>query len=251
MAQLTRPAALYLAAAGAAVLTLLLPAGGATVARAATPLAAGTATPAVTASPSTAPSPPPLPTAIAIASPVPSPTPIGTPVPSSNCDPAGECTASWNPSVPGAPVTWTVPDGVTSITLTLDGGSGGSDPGGASGGAGAQVVGTLAVSPGEQLTITVGASGQWSATSSQSTGGYPNGGAGGSAAGGGGGATFVTDSSGDLLLRAAGAAVVAATSEVGEGRPERAASVPPVVTRSGPGVGEVAARATSAPPRPR
>lgn len=56
----------------------------------------------------------------------------------------------------GAAVNWTVPPCVTSINVTAAGGKGG---GGASGGMGAIVTGTIAVTPGQVLQIRVGGQG--------------------------------------------------------------------------------------------
>ena len=116
----------------------------------------------------------------------------------------------------GSGQTFTIPATVTNITVTLTGGSGGNggNDAGRSGGAGStagRVTGTLAVTPGEVLTLFIGgaggngsdgrgASGGWSGAS----GGAPLGGAGGSggnsgtksfsssgSGGGGGGATWL------------------------------------------------------------
>ena len=74
----------------------------------------------------------------------------------------------------GAPQTWTVPDGVTSVQVTVDGAQGG-DGGGAMayGGLGGRVQATLSVTPGEILQINVGGRNGF------------NGGGGGALAGGG------------------------------------------------------------------
>ncbi len=95
----------------------------------------------------------------------------------------------------GGMQTWTVPAGVTSITIDAYGAGGGAGsngnsgggplPGGA-GGKGTKASGTLAVTPGQVLNIFVGGAGTTGA------GGFNGGAAGGNAnAGGGGGATDV------------------------------------------------------------
>ena len=86
--------------------------------------------------------------------------------------------------------TFTVPAGVTGITVTAIGAAGGSSaPGLANGGEGASITASFAVSPGEQLSVSVGAPGSGGA------GGTGGGGAGGAAAtggAGGGGASVVS-----------------------------------------------------------
>lgn len=85
----------------------------------------------------------------------------------------------------GSEQTWTVPAGVTSVDVTLCGAQGASNDG-TRGGLGAQVDAVLAVTPGEQLVITVGGAG------SGANGGFNGGGDGGPTNGvGGGGATDV------------------------------------------------------------
>ncbi len=57
---------------------------------------------------------------------------------------------------------FTIPDGVTSVQITVQGGSGGMGyptVGGGIGGAGAQITGTVAVTPGEPWEIDVGGAG--------------------------------------------------------------------------------------------
>jgi hypothetical protein len=63
--------------------------------------------------------------------------------------------------VPGSVDTWTVPAGVTSVVLTLDGASGGRGGGtnGGAAGVGASVSGTLAVTAGDVLDVHVGEAG--------------------------------------------------------------------------------------------
>ena len=130
----------------------------------------------------------------------------------------------------GARQSFTVPNKVTSLDIVAEGGEGGAGLGfngifqgtGGFGGAGALVEGTLAVVPGEQLTIDVGQNGgdgqDWpgSSCSSASAGGTPGvspfgfaGGTGGDGdgcggAGGGGGAASDVVVDGTTLMVAAG-----------------------------------------------
>ena len=92
----------------------------------------------------------------------------------------------------GASQTWTVPAGVTSIAIEAYGAAGAAGSAGANaatggvGGKGSKTTGTLAVTPGQVLTINVGGA------ASGATGGYNGGAPGGNAsAGGGGGATDI------------------------------------------------------------
>jgi Glycine rich protein len=86
-------------------------------------------------------------------------------------------------SYTGAETRWFVPEGVTSVTVRVQGAQGTAAPGGC-------VSGTISVTPGESLYVRAGGVGQ-----SDSTGGFNGGGNGGSACcggspgGGGGGAT--------------------------------------------------------------
>ena len=115
----------------------------------------------------------------------------------------------------GAAETFTVPDGITALAITLTGAAGG---GSAScvdgemsqddGGLGAVVTATLAVTPGEALTIRVGGKGGFTEVSGDnSPGGYNGGGDGGYYGGGGGGATDIRiggDTLADRILVAGG-----------------------------------------------
>lgn len=92
----------------------------------------------------------------------------------------------------GAPRTWTVPSGVTSLAVTLTGAQGGrgsnDGPGvGAAGGNGGRVTGNLAVTPGETLTLHLGAAGGDGSFASYSGGGVGGYGGGGNYSGGRGG----------------------------------------------------------------
>ncbi len=79
---------------------------------------------------------------------------------------------------------WTVPTGVTSVTVKLWGAGGGGSDG--SGGSGAFLKGTLTVTPGNTLYIIVGGGGKFSNTA-VSAGGYGGGGASGGKYGASGG----------------------------------------------------------------
>ncbi len=107
----------------------------------------------------------------------------------------------WKNTTAGS-YTFTVPAGITSIKVYLIGGGGGSvycisNCGG--GGAGAYVKGTLEVTPGENLTVVVGAAGNGAAAGGTTTGGGASYILRGStylcAAGGGGGGSYSNSSS--------------------------------------------------------
>jgi hypothetical protein len=115
----------------------------------------------------------------------------------------------------GAPTQqYPVPAGVTQVTITADGGSGGpSIPSGLAGGAGGEVTATVPVTPGSTLDVVVG--GDAGAAPCDNTGcGGPGAGTGGDSisnysgeaegGGGGGGGSEVTDASGNPLVVAAG-----------------------------------------------
>jgi len=95
-------------------------------------------------------------------------------------------------SSPGVSASFTVPSGITSLNVTLNG-AGGGGGGYGYGGAGAQVIGTLAVSPGQVYNIIVGGGGSAnnpnSGTTAASGGGAPAGV--GIYAGGGGGRSAI------------------------------------------------------------
>src|SRR3954453_8616981 len=109
------------------------------------------------------------------------------------------------------PHTFLVPAGVTSVAFRLDGAAGGGTGSGVNlrpGGRGAEVITTLAVTPGEALQVNVGGAG-----ASGGAGGFNGGGAGGNGVrggnpgAGGGGASDGRDGSfalADRLLVAAG-----------------------------------------------
>ena len=96
---------------------------------------------------------------------------------------------------------WTVPVGVTSINVTLRGAQGGRGANdgigtGASGGSGGVVTGTLAVTPGETLTLYLGGAGTDGSRSSGAGGGVGGSGSGGVYGGGRGGNAGSSGSSG-------------------------------------------------------
>ena len=120
---------------------------------------------------------------------------------------------------------WTVPVGVTSITVNLRGAQGGRGANdgigtGASGGSGGMVTGTLAVTPGETLTIYLGGAGADGTRASGAGGGVGgsgsggvygggrggNAGSGGSSGGGGGGGGAAVLMRGTTVLAVAGGA---------------------------------------------
>lgn len=101
---------------------------------------------------------------------------------------AGQTLHTFSPS--GAIEQWTVPDGVTSITMTARGGDGGNDDS-FNGGPGANLTGTFTVIPGEVIDIVVGFAGSNSVMT-------------GKGAGGGGGSGIRRSSTNTILLIAAG-----------------------------------------------
>ncbi len=99
---------------------------------------------------------------------------------------------------------WTVPAGVTSVTLSLAGGQGGlayTRPSNVPGGQGAEVGATVAVSPGDVLAVTVAGAGHDSDTNS---GGFGGGGNGAYRQGGGGGGASRVSVGNTLVAVAAG-----------------------------------------------
>ena len=111
---------------------------------------------------------------------------------------AGTAAATQTFSSPGS-YSFTVPAGVTSLTIAATGATGGSSAAGrAGGGRGASMTATVDVTPGEQLSVTVGAPGSGSAGGGAFVSGQPGagggaGGAGSAANGGaGGGASTVS-----------------------------------------------------------
>ena len=114
-------------------------------------------------------------------------------------------------SYTGAQQTFTVPNGVTSITVDAYG-AGGGDSSGNSGGNGARVQTTLTVTPGDVLYIYVGETGLDAANGVASATSFNGGGKGGASnigtrsGGGGGGQTDIrtSTSTSDIIMVAAG-----------------------------------------------
>jgi hypothetical protein len=101
-----------------------------------------------------------------------------------------------------------IPGGICAVTITAEGGQGGSafTPGETVGGAGASVSASFAVTPGEQLHVLVGGIGD---NDSTGDGGIGGGGGGGFGAAGGGGASVVwTDALQPLVVAGAGGGAV-------------------------------------------
>ncbi len=109
---------------------------------------------------------------------------------------AGTCAVSF--ITPGTGQSFTVPPGVTSLSVTLYGGVGGGAIGGITGGDGAQVTASLTVSPGSTLGVDAGG-----AAGSLGQGGV-NGGGSSETGGAGGGATDVTSAGTPLLVAGGG-----------------------------------------------
>ena len=84
-----------------------------------------------------------------------SPSATAVAVPGAVCS-AGTCTITVAET--GAPQTWTVPEGVASITVTVAAGSGGASRSNL-GGAGGKFTATFPVTVGHTLSIVVGAAG--------------------------------------------------------------------------------------------
>jgi len=110
-----------------------------------------------------------------------------------------------------ADVTYTVPAGVTSINVELNGagGGGGSGSGTLSGGAGGRVTGTLAVTPGETLTVVVGIGGTRPTSYYPVVTGYGGGGSAGGISGvgdsgGGGGRSAIRRGGVDIVTAGGG-----------------------------------------------
>ena len=122
--------------------------------------------------------------------------------PTPSCD-ATTCTVDFGTA--GTTQGWNVPAGVSTITVTMAGGSGGSSAAGGIGGAGGQMVATVPVFSGENLSILQG-------TSPYPGGDFGGGGAPGGAGGpeptggwgGGGSFVFETNPTATLLLAVGG-----------------------------------------------
>lgn len=119
---------------------------------------------------------------------------------------------------------WTVPAGVTTLTVTADGGSGQGRLGG-TGGAGAQFLATVTGAAGQTLGVTTGGAGNGR------TGGTSGGGDGGTApgsGGGGGGQTVIT--SGPNILVVAGGGGGGGVGNHGGAAGSSSATTPAVTT---------------------
>ena len=129
-------------------------------------------------------------------------------------------TAAVNLSHTGGSQDWTVPAGITSVSVTLTGAKGGrgsnDGPGnGGNPGTGGRVTGSLAVTPGELLTAHVGGAGQNGSFATNTGGGAGGsyggargghaGGVGGSGGGGGGGGAAILFRGSTVLAAAGGA----------------------------------------------
>ena len=124
----------------------------------------------------------------------------------------------------GAQQSWTVPSGVTSITVDAYG-AGGGDSSGNSGGNGARIQTTLTVTPGDILYIYVGETGSDSAHGSTPSTSFNGGGKGGASnigtqsGGSGGGQTDIrtSASTSDIIIVAAGGGGASAAGNGGNG----------------------------------
>jgi hypothetical protein len=121
-------------------------------------------------------------------------------------------------TTPGA-ASWTVPRGISSVSVLVSGAQGGGVDSGLAdygrGGLGADVSALLTVTPGEELSLTVGG------TSGDQTGGLGGGGAGGSAryggAGGGGASTVLVNGTSWVVAGGGGGAAAYGISGGGSG----------------------------------
>jgi hypothetical protein len=121
-------------------------------------------------------------------------------------------TTAENPA--GVPVEWIVPDGVTSVSIVAAGGNGGSFVPFRPGGRGAVITTTLDVTPGQSLSIVLGADGLQSGTGGL---GYGTGGAGINGAGGGGSTAVLLDGEAVLVAGAGGGSGASAKDGGGGG----------------------------------
>jgi hypothetical protein len=111
----------------------------------------------------------------------------------------------------GAPETFTVPAGLSALSLDVKGGAGAVASDGGTGGLGGEARTTFPVVGGDVLTVVSGGAGtSGSAAIDPGAGGYGGGGnggiAGGATGGGGGGGSYVFDQAGNLLAAAGGGA---------------------------------------------
>jgi hypothetical protein len=91
---------------------------------------------------------------------------------------------------PGASLTWNPPADTSSAQFDVNGAAGGASPG-SPGGAGGEVVATIGVTPGQELSAFVGGAGSPPIGSGSGPLGGPGGASGGAGAGGGGGFTLL------------------------------------------------------------
>ena len=146
--------------------------------------------------------------------------------PAADCSLGTSCTVTMGPGT----YTWTVPTGVTSVRLEVDGAQGGAY-GGTSGGRGGEALGSVSVSGGTILNVVVGAAADGVDAGAGGGGApgiasYPL----GPGAGGGGGGSFVFDSAGAALLVAGGGGGGAAANYGGDGGAPGAAAGAGVAT---------------------
>ena len=125
--------------------------------------------------------------------------PSGAATPSPSCA-SGTCTVTFPKT--GAAASWTVPDGLSALSVILygaDGGAGDATPlGSGEGGSGAEVKASVALSAGTALSVNVGG------TVGINAGGYNGGGVGNEDSGGGGGATDLSAGATSLLVAGGG-----------------------------------------------
>ncbi|HTT90874.1 MAG TPA: MBG domain-containing protein [Acidimicrobiales bacterium] len=122
----------------------------------------------------------------------------GASTPAPTCA-SGTCTVTFPET--GSTEPWTVPDGVSSLSVTLYGANGGGASG-ATGGSGARVEATVSSSPASALTVNVGGSG---VAGPDGFAGYGGGGYGGEVdSGGGGGATTISEGATSVLVAGGG-----------------------------------------------
>ena len=113
-----------------------------------------------------------------------------------------------NFTTPTSSGSFTVPTGVTSLTVTLNGAGSSSGTNGGAGGAGGRVTGTLAVTPGQVLNIIVGQAGTI--------------GGGTTTGGGGSGGSFTSSGGGRSAIQLGGSDIVTAGGAGGGGNPSQA-----------------------------
>jgi hypothetical protein len=135
--------------------------------------------------------------------------------------PSGSVTFSYT----GSMQTWTVPAGVTSVSVDMRGAQGGYGPSSATPGYGGRLQCTIPVTGGEVLNIYVGGAGQNSSSGSRGSGGFNGGGNGGgelnNPAGAGGGASDIrrggTALSNRILVAGAGGGATSGSGGSGGG----------------------------------